>query len=123
MILVDTSIWIDHLHAADDRLVTLLEQDDVGCHPLVIEELALGSLARRETVLGLLESLRRFPVLSHDEIMTLVNGRRLWGRGVGVVDAHLLGSTALVGGAKLWTRDKRLMSACDHAGVPTIVEN
>jgi predicted nucleic acid-binding protein len=123
VILVDTSVWIDHLHATEPRLVTLLERDDVGCHPLVIEELALGSLARRETVLTLLESLRRFPALSHDEVMTLVNAHRLWGRGISVVDAHLLGSTALVGGARLWTRDKRLMAACGHAAVPVLVES
>jgi predicted nucleic acid-binding protein len=123
MILVDTSIWIDHLHATEPRLVTLLERDDVGCHPLVIEELALGSLQRRETVLELLESLRQFPALSHDEVMTLVSAHRLWGRGISAVDAHLLGSTALVGGARLWTRDKRLMTACGHTGVPVLVES
>jgi len=123
MILVDTSIWIDHLHATEPRLVTLLERDDAGCHPLVIEELALGSLKQRETVLELLESLQQFPALGHDEVRTLVSAHRLSGRGVSAVDAHLLGSTALVGGARLWTRDKRLMTACGHAGVPVLVES
>lgn len=123
MILVDTSIWIDHLHATEARLVTLLGNDEVGCHPYVIEELALGSIKRRGQMLDLLASLRGFPVLSHEEAMTLVNGRRLWGRGLSAVDAHLLGSVMIVDGARLWTRDKRLFSVCRDGGVPCLEES
>lgn len=117
MILVDTSIWIDHLHASDPLLVKLLGDDEVGCHPYVIEELSLGSIRQRDVVLDLLESLHRFPVLGHAEVMTLVGGRRLWGRGLSAVDVHLLGAVRLVGGAALWTRDKRLRAACGEAGI------
>ena len=117
MILVDTSVWIDHLHKSEPDLVAMLGADEVGCHPYVIEELALGSLKRRTTVLELLGSQRSFPVLTHDEVMALVNGRQLWGRGLSAVDVHLLGSVALVGGARLWTRDKRLAAACRDVGV------
>jgi predicted nucleic acid-binding protein len=122
VILVDTSIWIDHLHASEPRLVALLGDDQVGCHPAVIEELALGSVKQRDQVLALLESLRGFPVLTHAEVMALVGGRRLWGRSLSVVDAHLLGSVALVGGARLWTRDKRLLAACRDGGVAHVGE-
>ncbi|NYE73756.1 putative nucleic acid-binding protein [Microlunatus parietis] len=83
----------------------------------MIEELALGSIKDRRLVLDLLSSLERFPVLTHDEVLTLVDGHRLWGRGLSAMDAHLLGSVALVGGAQLWTRDKRLRSAAGDAGV------
>lgn len=117
MILIDTSIWIDHLHSPEPGLVELLEDDQVGCHPAVIEELALGSIARRDQVLGLLESLRGFPVLTHGEVLALVDGNALWGRGLSAVDAHLLGSVALVPGAALWTRDKRLHAACRDLGI------
>ncbi|MEN2740003.1 type II toxin-antitoxin system VapC family toxin [Microbacterium sp. X-17] len=117
MILVDTSIWIDHLHRADSTLTSLLESDEVGTHPLVIEELALGSLARRSVVLELIASLRRFPILRHDELLALVERRRLWGLGLSATDAHLLGSVALVPGARIWTRDKRLAAACTSAGI------
>lgn len=120
MILVDTSVWIDHLHESVPQLVALLEADEVGCHPLVIEELALGSLKRRDIVLALLASLHRFPVLSHHEVLELVEVRRLWGRGLSAVDAHLLGSASLSAGARLWTRDKRLRAACHDAGVPSV---
>lgn len=122
MILADTSVWIDHLHAADARLRAALARDDVGCHPFVIEELALGSLRRRSDVLSLLENLREFPVTSHAEMLTLVERARLWGRGLSAVDVHLLGSVAVVPGARLWTRDKRLRAACRDVDVDQVEE-
>ena len=120
MILVDTSVWIDHLHRSEPELVAMLAVDEVGCHPLVIEELALGSIKERATVLDSLASLRQFPALTHDEVLTLVDKRQLWGRGMSTVDVHLLGSVALVGGAQLWTRDKRLAQACRDVGVALV---
>ena len=117
MILVDTSVWIDHLHTAEPALIGLLDDDAVACHPLVIQELALGSLRERETVLQLLGSLRALPVLAHDELLAFVDGRHLWGRGLSSVDAHLLGSVLLTDGAQLWTRDRQLRATCRDAGV------
>jgi predicted nucleic acid-binding protein len=122
VILVDTSIWIDHLHAPEPLLVALLRDDQAGCHRAVIEELALGSIKQRDRVLGLLESLQGFPVLTHEEVMALVDGRQLWGHGLSAVDAHLLGSVMLVGGARLWTRDKRLLQACQDSGAAYVAE-
>jgi predicted nucleic acid-binding protein len=122
MILVDTSIWIDHFHASEPSLIALLHDDQVGCHPAVVEELALGSTKQRDHVLTLLESLQRFPVLSHDELMALVGKRQLWGRGLSAADVHLLGSVILLGGALLWTRDKRLLAACRDGGVAYVEE-
>lgn len=122
MILVDTSIWIDHLHVSEPALVALLDDDQVGCHPSVIEELALGSIKQREVVLELLESLHQFPMLGHGEVMTLVGGRQLWGRGLSAVDAHLLGAVLLVPGARLWTRDERLITACHDVGARCFAE-
>lgn len=117
MILVDTSVWIDHLHRSEPGLVEMLEVDEVGCHPSVIEELALGSIRQRTTLLELLDSLHGFPVLTHDEVLALANRRRLWGLGLSAVDVHLLGSVALVAGARLWTRDKRLAAASQGLGI------
>lgn len=117
MILVDTSVWIDHLRRADPTLVAALEADEVGSHPFVIEELALGSLRDRADVIGALGELATFPVLSHDELLSLVDAHRLWGRGLRATDAHLLGSVLLSPGASLWTRDKRVLAAATDAGV------
>ncbi len=122
MILVDTSVWIDHLHATEARLVGLLTDDEIGCHPLVVEELALGSIKQRDVVLGLLASLHQFPTVTHLEVLHLVDRRRLWGRGLSATDVNLLGSVALVNGAKLWTRDKRLKAACGEVGVAVVDE-
>lgn len=117
MILVDTSIWIDHLHEPEPALITLLDADEVGCHPLVIEELALGSIRQRSTLLELLASQRMLPVLSHIELLSMVEARGLWGRGLSVADVHLLGAVALADGARLWTRDKGLLAACRELGL------
>ena len=117
MILVDTSVWIDHFHHSDPVLVNLLHEDEIGAHPLVVEELAMGSLKARDDVLKHLSHLHQFPTLSHDELLALVTTHALWGRGLSPVDAHLLGSVVLVPGASLWTRDKRLLRAADEHGV------
>jgi len=117
VILVDTSVWIDHLHASEPRLAALLADDEVGCHILVIEELALGSIKRRDRVIELLGNLIQFPVVTHEELLHLIETRRLWGRGLSAVDARLLGSVLVVDGAELWTRDKRLKAACVDIGV------
>ena len=117
MILVDTSVWIDHFHRSDPVLVNLLHEDEIGTHPLVAEELAMGSLKARDDVLKHLAHLHQFPALSHDELLALVAVHALWGRGLSPVDAHLLGSVMLVPGARLWTRDKRLLCATEEHGV------
>jgi predicted nucleic acid-binding protein len=123
VILVDTSIWIDHLHASEPSLVAFLHENQVGSHRAVIEELALGSVKQRTRVLALLESLQGFPALTHEEVMALVDGHQLWGRGLSAVDIHLLGSVMLVGGARLWTRDKRLLAACRDSGAAYVEES
>jgi predicted nucleic acid-binding protein len=117
MILVDTAVWIDHLHAAESKLVEQLELDGVGCHPFIVEELALGSIARRAAVLDLLANLRQFPTAQHNEVLHLVAARELWGRGLRAVDAHLMAAVSMVEGARLWTRDKRLKAASREVGV------
>jgi predicted nucleic acid-binding protein len=116
MILVDTAVWIDHLHKSEPALVDLLDGDRVGSHSLVLQELALGSLRQRDVVLSLLSNLFRFPDVGHAEFLHLVEERRLWGRGLSVVDVHLMAAVLLMPGAQLWTRDKRLMSACLDVG-------
>lgn len=110
MILVDTSIWIDHLRSGDAQLVALLEDGNVLGHPWVTGELALGNLSRsvRNEVLLLLNNLPQATVATDVEVLALIDHERLFGRGVGYVDAHLLASTRLSNDARLWTRDKRL---------------
>jgi predicted nucleic acid-binding protein len=108
VILVDTSIWIDHLRTGDARLVGLLERSEVLTHSMVVGELALGSIAPREVLLDSLESLPHATEASPAEVRHLVESRQLYGRGIGLVDAHLLASVLLTPRARLWTRDRRL---------------
>ena len=111
MILVDTSVWIDHLRIGDPQLTALLQEAQVLAHPWVIGELALGQLSGRSEVLGLLSNHPRAKVATEAEVMTLVETRHLFGLGIGYVDAHLLAAALLTTDARLWTRDKRLAAA------------
>lgn len=108
MILVDTSVWVDHLRAVDDKLAELLESGQVLGHPFVIGEIALGSLRQRHAVLGALQELPQAIVASDDEVLHLIDRELLLGQGIGYVDAHLIAAVRLTAGASLWTRDKRL---------------
>jgi hypothetical protein len=112
MILVDTSVWIDHLRHGDQRLAALLEQELVLIHPHVIGELALGQPRRRES-LSDMNDLPRANVASDEEVLHLIAQKTLFGIGIGYVDAHLLAATRLTEGATFWTRDKRLLAAAE----------
>ncbi|MGN6203457.1 type II toxin-antitoxin system VapC family toxin [Humibacter sp.] len=117
LVLVGTSVWIDHLHRSDKMLVPLLEANLVVGHPLVIGELALGSIRERATVLELLARLPQAPEASNDEVLTLIENRHLFGKGLSIVDLHLLASVLVAGDVRLFTRDRRLSGAADDAGV------
>ena len=108
MILVDTSVWVDHLRAGAPALAAALEQGSVLNHPFVLGELACGNLKNRGEVLRLLGDLPAAPMATDPEVLNYIERRALMGRGIGYVDAHLLASVALAGAARLWTRDKRL---------------
>lgn len=117
MILVDTSVWITHLRDGVGRLALLLEDGQVLGHPWVAGELALGTLAQRHVVLELLANLPQATTASDPEVMTLIETRQLFGRGIGFVDAHLLAATMLTDGSRLWTADQRLAAAAADLGV------
>ena len=111
MILVDTSVWIDHLRKGDIGLRKLLETGQVLSHPCVIGELAMGNLQQRNVVLNALHGLPKATVARDDEVLQFISNRGLFGLGLGYSDAHLLASVKITPGALLWTRDKRLFAA------------
>jgi predicted nucleic acid-binding protein len=113
LILVDTSVWVDHLRRGDAQLIALLESANAATHPFVIGEIACGSLANRQTVLALLQDLPMATVADSDEVLAYIERHRLYGKGIGYVDVHLLASVALTQNASLWTRDKRLRAAAE----------
>jgi predicted nucleic acid-binding protein len=108
VILVDTSIWIDHFRDTDPALAAALERGQVLMHPFVRGELACGNLRNRREVLELLGQLPAAPSATDAEALAFIERRALMGRGIGYIDAHLLASVALTGTARLWTRDRRL---------------
>ncbi|GMU69729.1 MAG: ribonuclease VapC32 [Steroidobacteraceae bacterium] len=114
--LVDTSVWIEHLRRGSPALSTLLEGGGVRTHPLVIGELACGSLGRRDTILSLLADLPGCPEVSHEEAMHFLAAHELHSRGLGWIDIHLLASARL-SGVGLWTLDGRLASAARGLGL------
>jgi predicted nucleic acid-binding protein len=116
MVLVDTSVWIAHLRERQPVLADLLCNGLVLAHPFVIGELACGNLSQRESLLADWAALPAADRASDAEVMSLVESRRLWGRGLGWMDAHLLAS-ALLSNCRLWTLDKRLNAAASDLGV------
>jgi predicted nucleic acid-binding protein len=107
MILADTSIWIRHFRKSDSQLCSLLTNGQVAVHPFILGELACGNLPQRKTTLEDLGRLPGAPACLDREVRDLIESRRLMGKGIGYIDAHLLASS-LVSGINLWTTDKRL---------------
>lgn len=110
MILVDTSVWVDHFRRGNRRLVEALEEDRVVCHPFVIGELACGQLQRRREILSLLEALPQARELRHAEALAFLEAHRLQGAGLGWIDVHLVASARL-SHVRLWTLDLKLQRA------------
>lgn len=117
MILVDTSVWIDHLRGGDAELARLLTASQVLMHPFVIGELALGNLQNRGTIVGALRGLPKASVAVDDEVLQFIDRQQLFGLGIGYVDAHLLAAMRLMPGAVLWTRDKRLLAVATRLAI------
>ena len=117
MILVDTSVWVDHLRAGDRTLAGLLDTGSVLSHAFVIGELALGDLRQRDLVLATLQDLPQASVATDREVLRFIGQHELFGLGIGYVDAHLLAAVRLTAGAALWTRDKRLLGVSERLGL------
>ena len=117
MILVDPSVWIDHLRFGDVELTRLLNTGQVLTHQFVIGELALGSLQNRNIVLTTLQNLPQATVASDEEVLHFIESHGLFGTGIGYIDAHLLAAVRLSSGAWLWTRDKRLLAESVRLGL------
>jgi predicted nucleic acid-binding protein len=117
VILVDTSVWIDHLRSGEPLLAAALEGGRVMMHPFVLGELACGNLANRSEVLELLGGLPAAPTATDPEALEFIERRALMGGGIGYIDVHLLASIALSGDARLWTRDRRLTAVATELTV------
>ena len=117
MILADTSVWIDHMRGRRSRFSAALENLLVLVHPFVIGELACGNLRDRNEVLALLHDLPLAVTATDAEVLAFIERRKLMGRGLGYIDAHLLASAALSGTARLWTHDRRLAAVAVQLGL------
>ncbi len=117
MILVDTSVWVDHFRSGDDSLRAALELGEVCVHDFVIGELTCGYLPRRAEVLSSMQRLPAVSAVSRDEFLHFVEARDLMGRGMGFVDLQLLAAACMEPGLTLWTKDRRLHEAAEELGV------
>ena len=117
MIIVDTSVWVEHLRSASAILTELLDDGEVLGHPFVLGELALGNLRQRDDVLRMLRRIASGGQCLAREVLELIEREALFGRGIGYVDAHLLAAARLTAGSKLWTRDRRLQTVAAQLGL------
>ena len=117
MVLVDTSVWIDHLRSREPEMASLEDGHQIFMHPMVIGELACGNLANRNDVLRYLSRLPRIVVATDDEVLFFIEHHQLIGTGIGYIDAHLLTASVLHGSTQLWTRDRRMMTVADQLDI------
>ena len=117
LVLVDSSIWIDHINGGVPRLVDLLKRRRILLHPMIVGEIALGSFTKRSRVLEDLCALPQAPVVGHAEVMAMIEWLKLSSTGIGYVDAHLLASVRQVEHATIWTDDKRLRKQAERLGI------
>ena len=117
MILVDTSVWVDHLRSGVADLSDALNRSTVFIHPFIIGELACGHLMNRTEVLGLLQRLPAVATVTDQEALHFIEAHHLMAQGIGYVDVHLLASAVLSQGARLWTRDRRLKAVATEMGL------
>ena len=117
LVLVDTSVWVDHFRSGHSHLVQLLALDAVLMHPMVLGELACGTPPDRVSTLKHLSLLRQMQVATVDETIRFIDKEQLFGLGCGLVDVVLLASTIITPGAQLWSLDKRLSALADRFGV------
>ena len=117
MILVDTSVWIDHLRSADAKLQSLLQNDQVMTHPFIRLELALGSIASREKVLADLALLPQAPAVATEELFSLIDHKKLYRRGIGVTDLQLICCAIFDRSISIWTRDRQLSEIANELGL------
>jgi predicted nucleic acid-binding protein len=123
LILVDTSIWVDHFRQEDPILAGLLNEGRVLAHPFVIGELALGPARQRDVMVYRLQRLLQAEVATNQEVLRFISEQALFGSGIGYVDAHLLTAARLTQGTALWTRDKRLDAAARRLSLAARVVN
>jgi predicted nucleic acid-binding protein len=117
VVLVDTSVWIDHLDAGDNQISHLLQSDALLMHPAIIGEIALGNLKNRRGILSSLHRLMSVVIAKDAEVLALIESKTLAGSGIGYTDAHLVAATLLTPQCTLWTRDKRLDAVARRMGI------
>jgi predicted nucleic acid-binding protein len=122
VILADTSIWIDYLRGRKPAMASLLIAEEIVIHPFVIAEISLGSLKNRQRTFAFLESLEQVHVAHLGEVRCMIESHKLYSKGIGLTDAHLVASCLITPGTQLWTRDTSLNGIAVHlnisAGIP-----
>ncbi|MEO8026261.1 MAG: PIN domain-containing protein [Bryobacteraceae bacterium] len=112
MILADTSVWVEHFRNGDPPFAVLLEEEEIATHEFIVGELACGNLANRARTLALLGLIQRLPSVGHEDVLAFVETHRLYGRGLGWIDMHLL-AAAWHSGAKILTLDRAMQTAAE----------
>ena len=117
MILVDTSVWVDYLRNGESNLEELINTNQVCMHSAIIGELACGNLQNRKDRINDWKALPTISELQNGDVIALIENKKLMGKGIGLIDAHLLGAVLNQPGTLIWTRDRKLLNITTALGV------
>jgi predicted nucleic acid-binding protein len=105
------------IRAPDGRQQDLLEKEEVPLHPFFIGEIAMGSMPQYAFVMRRLDLMPQASKAADDKVLYFIRQHKLYGTGIGYIDAHLLAAALLTPEGLLWTRDKRLHRIATAIGV------
>lgn len=123
MILADTSIWVEYLRGSNPQMASLLARGKIVMHPFIVAEIALGSLKNRRQKLDGMDNLRKAKVAQMSEVRRMIEANRLYAKGIGLSDAHIIASCLITPETQLWTRDAAMKAIATAIGVPIYYPN
>lgn len=114
---VNSSVWIEFLDKPPKTVEVLLTNPAICCHPFIVGELVVGDLGKRHELIKILKTIRKLQTITDEKVVDFIREKKLYGRGIGYIDCHLLASIYEARNTYVWTSDKRFRAAATELEV------